>query len=321
MTAGQVGGPHWRRTLGATGLGVTALGVGGGPLGSMPEAFGYAVAAEEALELVEAVLASPIRVLDTANGYSDGESERRIGAGIARFGGLPSDFLIATKVDARDGDFSGARVRESLRESKRRLGLDTLPLVHLHDPEFYNADDLMGPGGAVEALVRLREEGHIGHLGIAGGDVRVLSRYLDLEVFEAVLVHNRWTLVDRSAEELLHRATAQGLGVINAAIYGGGLLADPHGRRTQYGYRPANPATLTAVAEMAAACERAGTDLATAALQFSLRDPRVHLTLVGISKSRRLPPLLGSVDEALPDSLWGELEALVPSREHWLDSA
>lgn len=81
MTAGQVGGAHWQRTLGATGVGVTALGVGGGPLGSMPEAFGYPVAAEEALELVEAVLASPIRVLDTSNGYSDGESERRSAQG------------------------------------------------------------------------------------------------------------------------------------------------------------------------------------------------------------------------------------------------
>jgi len=312
-------GEGWSRPLGSTGLQVTALCVGGGPLGSMPEAFGYAVSEEDAIELVEAVLASPIRVLDTSNGYSDGNSERRIGAGIARAGGLPDDFLVITKVDARDGDYSGARVRQSVRESKERLGLDVLPVVHLHDPEFHDFDALTAPGGAVEALVRLREEGEVGHLGVAGGDVRVMGRYLDLGVFEAVLVHNRWTLVDRSAEELVERAHRAGVAVVNAAVYGGGVLADPAGGSTTYGYRPASPTTLDAIRRMSELCARWSTDLATAALQFSLRDRRVATTVVGISKRRRLDGLLQAAATDLPEGFWTELEALVPPPEHWLD--
>jgi len=306
--------------LGGTGLQVTAVCVGGAPLGGMPETFGYDVPQDEAVSLVEAVLASPIRVLDTSNGYSNGESERRIGLGIARFGGLPPDVLVVTKVDPRDGDFSGRRVRESVRESRERLGIDTLPLVHLHDPEFYDWDDLTSPGGAVDTLVRLREEGIITHIGVAGGDTRVLSRYLDLDVFEAVLVHNRLTLVDRSAEGLVQRATAQGLGVVNAAVYGGGILADPRAGSTQYGYREASPATLKAVRWMAELCSRWGTDLATAALQFSLRDPRVHFTVVGISKPRRLDGLLAAAGVELRQEFWDELETLVPDPENWLDA-
>ena len=316
----RVGGPGWVRTLGGTGLQVTAVCVGGAPLGGMPETFGYDVPQDEAVSLVEAVLASPIRVLDTSNGYSNGESERRIGLGIARFGGLPPDVLVVTKVDPRDGDFSGRRVRESVRESSERLGIDTLPLVHLHDPEFYDWDDLTSPGGAVDTLVRLREEGIITHIGVAGGDTRVLSRYLDLDVFEAVLVHNRLTLVDRSAEGLVQRATAQGLGVVNAAVYGGGILADPRAGSTQYGYREASPATLKAVRWMAELCSRWGTDLATAALQFSLRDPRVHFTVVGISKPRRLDGLLAAAGVELRQEFWDELETLVPDPENWLDA-
>jgi D-threo-aldose 1-dehydrogenase len=316
----RVGGPGWVRTLGGTGLQVTAVCVGGAPLGGMPETFGYDVPQDEAVSLVEAVLASPIRVLDTSNGYSNGESERRIGLGIARFGGLPPDVLVVTKVDPRDGDFSGRRVRESVRESRERLGIDTLPLVHLHDPEFYDWDDLTSPGGAVDTLVRLREEGIITHIGVAGGDTRVLSRYLDLDVFEAVLVHNRLTLVDRSAEGLVQRATAQGLGVVNAAVYGGGILADPRAGSTQYGYREASPATLKAVRRMAELCSRWGTDLATAALQFSLRDPRVHFTVVGISKRRRLDGLLAAAGVELRQEFWDELETLVPGPENWLDA-
>ena len=68
------GSAGWTRPLGTTGLSVSAVCVGGAPLGSMPANFGYEVAAEDAVALVQQVLASPIRFIDTANGYSDGRA-------------------------------------------------------------------------------------------------------------------------------------------------------------------------------------------------------------------------------------------------------
>ena len=92
--------------------------------------------AEQAITLVTQILRSPIRLIDTSNGYSDGESERRIGEGIRRVGGLPPGYWISTKVDGKDGDYSARRVRRSIEESAERLGLDYFPLVYLHDPEY-----------------------------------------------------------------------------------------------------------------------------------------------------------------------------------------
>ena len=113
----------------------------------------------------------------------------------------------------------------------------------------------------------LREQGVVGAIGLAGGDVRVMARYLALEVFDVLLVHNRWTLLDRSAGALVAEARRQGMGVLNAAVYGGGILAhqDDAGSPTTYGYRPAPPAVLAAVSAMRAVCARYGTDLPTAA--------------------------------------------------------
>lgn len=313
-------GSHWIRELGATGLSVSAVTVGGGPLGGQPQLFGYDTPEDQAVEVVEAVLDSPIRSVDTANGYSDGASEHRIGVGLAASGGLPADFLVMTKVDARDGDYSGARVRASVAESRERLGLDTLPMVHLHDPESFDFAEMTAPGGAVDALVELREAGVIGHLGLAGGPTREMSRYLDLGVFEVLLVHNRWTLVDRSAAEILDRAAGEGLGIVNAAVYGGGILAAPRSGLTSYGYRPAPAATLSAVAAMADLCEEWDTDLATAALQFSLRDERIHSTVVGISKVGRLEKLLAAAAHPLPEEFWALIEGLCPAAEHWLEN-
>ena len=145
----------WLRPLGSTGLQVSAVSAGGGPLGGMPELFGYDTPEDQGIQVVLALLASPIRVIDTANGYSDGRSEHRIGVAIARAG--LGDMLIATKVDAAGGDFSGRRVRDSVAESRARLGLDHLPLVYLHDPEFHPDAGFDQPGGAIEALLALRD--------------------------------------------------------------------------------------------------------------------------------------------------------------------
>jgi D-threo-aldose 1-dehydrogenase len=308
----------WMRPLGATSLQVTALAIGGAPLGSMPENFGHEVAYADGVALAKYVLDSPIRVLDTANGYSDGESERRIGAAIAERGGLPSDFLVTTKVDAAGKDYSGERVRTSVAESKQRLGLDHLPMVFLHDPEHHDFGELTQRGGAVDTLMALRDEGEIGHVGLAGGTVQEMSRYLALGGFEVLLVHNRWTLVDRSATELIAQAADAGIAVVNAAIYGGGILAKP-GSSTNYGYRPASEATLNAISAMQQVCATHGTDLATAGLQASVRDKRVSTTLVGTSRPSRLDSLLESMSASLPESLFDELDDLLPSQDHWLD--
>lgn len=312
-------GADWLRPLGSTGLTVSAICVGGGPLGSMPEAFGYEVTEGDAIDLVAQVLASPIRFIDTSNGYSGGRSEERIGKGIADAGGLPADFLVGTKVDALNGDYSGERVRQSVRESKQRLGLPFLPLVHLHDPEFHDFAMLTEPGGAVDTLVALRDEGEIGHIGVAGGNVHELSRYLDLGVFEVLLTHNRWTIVDRSAGPLIAQAAAGNVAVINAAIYGGGILAAPPLPDSTYGYRPVEAATLTAISRMTELCARWNTDLPTTALQASLRDPRISSTVVGFSKAKRLAPLLDAARSDSPQEFWDEIGELIPSEDHWLD--
>lgn len=313
------GSSTWLRPLPGTGLTVSAVCLGGSPLGSMPSNYDRDVPADEGIATVRAALGSAIRFVDTSNGYGDGESERRIGAALREVGGLPEDVVVATKVDPEGRDYSGDRVRASVAESRARLGLDHLPLVHLHDPEFHEFAELTARGGAVDTLVALKEAGEIGAIGLAGGRVQEIARYLALGVFDVLLVHNRWTLLDRSAGDLLDEATARGMGVLNAAVHGGGILAKPDTVR-KYGYRPAPPEVLDAVAAMRVVCERHGTDLATAALQFSLRDDRFASTIVGMSRPERVASTLAAASVELPEEIWAELEELLPPRDVWLDA-
>jgi len=319
MTRPHPGSADWLRPLPGTPLTVSAIGAGGSPLGGMPRLYGREVTADEGVAVARAVLESPIRFQDTSNGYSDGESERRIGAAIRAVGGLPPDFVVGTKVDPLGRDYSGDRVRASVAESRARLGLDVLPLVHLHDPENFAFEELTAPGGAVDALVALKESGEVGSIGLAGGRVQEIARYLALGVFDVLLVHNRWTLLDRSAGDLIAEATERGMGVLNAAVYGGGLLV-PRPVISTYGYRDAPPEILGAVAAMRSVCERRDTDLMTAALQFSLREPRFASTIVGLGRIEHVDDTLRRAASPVPDELFEELETLLPRRSMWLDA-
>ncbi len=308
----------WHRGIGQTPLVTSAIIAGASPLGSIPNLYGYDVSESAAVDFMLALLKSPIRAVDTSNNYGDGASERRIGKAIALAGGVPEDFSIITKVDAAMGDFSAARVRESFRESLERLGVQKVPLLLLHDPDKFDFEYMASSGGAVEALVRIRHEGLADSIGVATGNTALLHRYLELGVFDVILSHNRFTLVDRSAHALFTHAVELGVGVLNAAVYGGGILARPR-QSTKYAYKPASRELLTAIAAMDSLCARYGIDLATAALQFSLRDPRIDATVVGITSESRIASLIASAGTHIPDPLWEELELLVPPATTWLD--
>ncbi|WP_228281367.1 aldo/keto reductase [Rubrobacter marinus] len=306
-----------RRSLGRTGLSVSPLCVGCAPLGDMPETFEYGVSEERARATLAAVFDSEINFLDTAASYGDGESERRIGRVLAERGGLPEGVVLATKAD-RDlhtGEFTGDQMRRSVERSLGLLGLDRLQLVHLHDPEHEPFEDHMAPGGTVEALLGLVEEGVIEHLGVAGGPVETMVRFVETGLFEVAITHNRFTLLDRSAEPLLDVAAEHGVALLNAAPYGSGILAKGPDAYARYEYREAPEEMVERAKAIQAACEAVGVPLAAAALQFSLRDARISSTVVGISRPERVAQTLELASRKIPEELWEELEPLSVPRD------
>jgi len=305
------------RAFGGTELRVTPLCFGAGPLGdrNMREIHTYGVPEERALATIRALFASPINFLDTAAFYGDGESERRIGLVIRERGGLPPGFVLATKVD-RDlgsGDFSADQVRRSAERSLRLLGLDRLQVLHLHDPELARQDfaELCGPGGAVEALQRLKEDGLVQAIGIAGGPVALMTRFVDTGVFDALITHNRFTLLSRAAEPLIALAAQRGLAVLNAAPYASGILARGSDAFPLYAYRRAPPAVVERAREIEAVCREHGVPLAAAALQRSLRDARITSTIVGMTRPERIAETLALAAHPIGDEVWARLDALV----------
>ena len=276
-----------KHPIGETGLAVTEISFGAAPLAGMPDTYGYSVDEAAARATLHAIFDGPVNLLDTSRNYGLGRSEARTGAAIRERGGLPAGFVLSTKLD-RDmdtGRFDAARARRSFEESLEALGVDHIQILHLHDPEHaLDLTEVTRKGGALDELFRLKEEGLCTAVGLAMGRVDIMLPLVRDWPFDVILSHNRYTLLNRSADALFDEAAARGISVFNAAPYAGGILAKGSAHTQKITYQDATEETLAPVRQIEAFCAEHGLAPGAAALQFSMRDPRIASTIIGVSK-------------------------------------
>lgn len=301
-----------RVPLGNSGLMVPPIAVGCAELGDMPESFAYGVSEEDARATVRAFLDSPLSYIDTAGFYGDGESERRIGLVLRELGGLPEGAILQTKAgrNPATNDFSGETVKRRFERSLALLGVDTVHGCFLHDAEWTTFEQAMAPGGPVEVLKSYQEQGVIGYVGVASGPIDVELQYIETGLFDALITHNRYTLLNRCGLPAHQAAKHRGMAVLNAAPYGSGMLAKGPDACPRYAYQDASPELIEVAREIQRIAGSYGVPLAAAALQFSMRDPLVDVTIVGMSKAERVQQTIDLARHPIPDAMWEELDTL-----------
>ncbi|MET0885614.1 MAG: aldo/keto reductase [Mycetocola sp.] len=311
--------PMRRHPLDGSGFEVSVVSVGTSPLGGMPETYGYDVAEEQAIATVAQFTRSSMNLIDTSNEYGAGESERRIGIALAESTLKLGDLIVATKADPEPGatSFDAARVRSSFTESITRLGLTSVPIYHLHDPERFSFESMIAPGGAIDGMRQLKEEGLVELIGVAGGDLEQMYRYVDTGEFDILLNHSQYNLIDRTADDLITHARAAGLHYFNAAPYASGMFAKSPSEHPRYQYRTPPDDVVATTRWLHAECARYDLPLAALALQFSTRDPRVTTTIVGVSSPARIDALEANEALEIPDALWESVCDRLGIRREW----
>ncbi|MGR3290210.1 MAG: aldo/keto reductase [Paracoccaceae bacterium] len=296
-----------------TGVEITELAFGTSGLGDMPDTYGYSVDVERAHATIRAIFDGPVNVIDSSRNYGFGRSEERIGDVIRERGGLPEGFVISTKLD-RDMDtsrFDADRARRSLDESLTALGVDGVGLLHLHDPEHaQDLGEITGPGGAIAELFKMKEEGLAQSVGLAMGRLDMMLPILKNFPFDAIINHNRFTLLNRSANEVFDYAHAADMAIINAAPFASGVLAKGTAKSRLIAYSVATDEELEPVRAIESICAEHNIPLAAAALQFSMRDPRIASTLLGVTKPERIAETIRLAEASIPQPVWDSLLAL-----------
>jgi D-threo-aldose 1-dehydrogenase len=265
-----------------------------------------------------------IRSFDTAPHYGVGLSESRLGRFLAM---QPrEEFVLSTKVgrllvpteDDVDGvegfygtprlsrvrDYSYRGVYASLESSLGRLGLDRVDIALIHDPHDYFGQAMEG---AYPALAEMRKVGTVRAIGVGMDQAEMLTRFVDEADFDCVLVAGQYSLLDqRAAEMLLPSCQRRGVAVLAASVFNSGVLADPRPDAT-FDYVRVTPENLARIRRLQAICQRFGSNLGAAAIQFPLRHPAVTGVVVGNKSLREMSENLANLDLELPDALFEEL--------------
>jgi D-threo-aldose 1-dehydrogenase len=309
--------------LGSGDVGVTALALGGAPIGGL-----YTPVPEKsALATVRRALERGMRYVDTAPHYGAGRGEERFGRALD---GVPrASYAISTKVGRRlvplgteepsefEGfadpppykrkwDWSRDGILRTLESSLRRLGLDRVDIAYLHDPDDHE-DEVYAT--AYPALAALRDEGVLGAIGAGMNQTAMLTRFVERLDLDVVLCAGRYTLLDRSAErDLLPACVRRGVSVVIGGVYNSGLLADPR-PGSRFDYAPAAGPVLDRARELRDACAGYGVPLRAAALRFPLRHPAVASVLVGCRTPDEVDDNVEMFARDIPDSLWTDLES------------
>ena len=293
-----------------TDLEVTELSFGTSSLGSMPDTYGYEVPEERAQETLKRFFKGPVNLLDTSRNYGMGESELRIGRAIKNNSGWPNNFILSTKLD-RDMNtlgFDKDRARKSLEESLNALNLDKVDILFLHDPEHTkDVSEITKKGGSMDELFKIKEEGLCRAVGLAMGKVDMMFPMLKEWDFDVIINHNRFTLLNRQANEMYDYAYKKNISIINAAPYAGGVLAKGPSNFKKITYQDVTEEKLAPAREIEKVCKKYNVEMGAAALQFSMKDKRITSTLCGVTSVQSIEKNLSWAQTSIPDKFWSEL--------------
>ena len=195
------------RILGKTGLKISRLGFGGIPI--------QRIDAAGTRKLMEQMKAAGINYIDTARGYT--VSESYLGEALE---GMRQDFILATKSMARTKEAMAADVDISLKN----LRTDYIDLYQIHNPTLAQLEQVIAPGGALEALLEAKEAGKIGHIGVTAHALDVFQMALELPWVETIMFP--YNIVESQGIELIKACTEKNIGFIDMKPLAGGAIED-----------------------------------------------------------------------------------------------
>ena len=296
--------PH--RRLGRLNRQVSQLGLGCAELNS--HLYGRENSEDNAIAVVRRALELGIDYLDTSPGY--GQSEARLGKALQ---GVPREsYFLATKTGTgtRPQDYSREGTFRSVEKSLRLLGADYLDLVQVHDPDAAGFEQALAPGGALEALIELKEQKVIGGIGLGVRNHDFHHRAIEHEAFDTILTYGDFNLVHQSARENLFEAAPRNdkAIILGSPLLMGYLTDRPWDKIVREHGADENTLELQRAHQVREWAERHGLSVLHLAIQYVLREARLSTVLVGGSRLDEVAQNVHAATTPLPNEIWRQLE-------------
>ena len=234
------------RILGKTGLKISRLGFGGIPI--------QRIDAEGTKVLMHQLKDAGVNFIDTARGYT--VSEEYLGYALE---GIREDFVIATKSMSRTKEAMAADIDISLKN----LRTDYIDLYQVHNATPEQLQQVVAPGGALEALQEAKAAGKIGHIGLTAHSLDTFKMALDMDWVETFMFP--YNIVETQAEKLIAEAAKKNIGFIDMKPLAGGAIED-----------------------------------ATLALRYICANPNVTVVIPGMAEPKELQQNIAAVSDTSP---------------------
>ncbi|WP_263356764.1 aldo/keto reductase [Acidicapsa ligni] len=310
------------------------LGFGAAPLGNMfrniPDA--------EAAATVDAAWSEGTRYFDTAPFYGGGLSEIRLGKELSkhkrdkyRLSSKVGRIILDEVVDSAQTfgekgtlfkhghqnkivyDYTEKGAMQSIEDSLKRMGVDSLDFVWIHDiARDFHGDEWLAQfeiahHGAMVALTKLRDQKVIKAWGLGVNRVEPCEETIEMTEThpDAFLLAGRYTLLDHelALQRLMPACEARKVDIVVGGPYSSGVLAGG----AHFEYAPASPEILAKVKRIKALCEQYKIPIKAAALHFSLAHPASAAVIPGASKPERIAEDHAALKTVVPDDFWHDL--------------
>ena len=288
------------------------------------------VSIDKSIELIEYAFKKGIKTFDTSPLYGSGKSEISYGNALKNF--KRDDFFITSKCgrllkeinstnlatekailnDKADTifDFSEKGIRISVEESLKRLKLDYLDSLLLHDPDQANMEN-EAVKHAFPAMMKIKEEGLVKNIGCGINQWQMPLRFYEYFDLDYVLLAGRYTLLENSESKFfMEKSKNLNTKITIGGPYNSGILARDLNSPVSYNYEVAPNYLIEKAKKIEEITSNYGISLKSAALNFLLSDEKVTSIVPGMSSIEEIDENISLAKETIPSELWSKL------REH-----
>ena len=294
--------------LGKTGMKVSNLGFGASSLGGVF----HDIREAEGIKAVHTAVDNGINFIDVSPYYGHYKAETVLGKALKE---IERDrYYLSTKVGrygengVNTWDYSAKRVTASVYESMERLNIDYIDLINVHDVEFADLNQVVEE--TLPALVKLREEGVVKHVGITDlqpENLKWVIEHVPAGTIESVLCFCHYSLNDEMILDYLDFFEANNIGVVNASPFSMGLLT----KRGAPAWHPAPEPLKEACRKATEHCAEKGYDIEKLAVQYSTSNPRIATTLFSSANPANVLKCIDYIKDPVDETLVKEVQEII----------
>ena len=294
--------------LGKTGMKVSNLGFGASSLGGVF----HDIREAEGIKAVHTAVDNGINFIDVSPYYGHYKAETVLGKALKE---IERDrYYLSTKVGrygengVNTWDYSATRVTASVYESMERLNIDYIDLINVHDVEFADLNQVVEE--TLPALVKLREEGVVKHVGITDlqpENLKWVIEHVPAGTIESVLCFCHYSLNDEMILDYLDFFEANNIGVVNASPFSMGLLT----KRGAPAWHPAPEPLKEACRKATEHCAEKGYDIEKLAVQYSTSNPRIATTLFSSANPANVLKCIDYIKDPVDETLVKEVQEII----------